>query len=817
MDHSRDRLEKNDIVKEIESSFIDYSMSVIVSRALPDLRDGLKPVHRRILWSMYESGYTPDKPHKKSARIVGDVMGKYHPHGDSSIYEAMVRMAQDFSYRNMLVDGHGNFGNIEGYGAAAMRYTESRLSKISLELLRDINKDTVDFIANFDETEKEPEILPSRFPNILVNGTMGIAVGMATNIPPHNLGEVIDGCIAYIDNPEIDTLGLMEHIKGPDFPTGGIILGNSGIKKAYETGRGTITIRSRARIEEENGKHYIIIDEVPYGVNTMELKNKVAELVHNKTIEGIADYHTDLKNGVKITITLKKDVNAQVVLNNLYKHTQFQTNFGIIFLMLDKGVPKTLGLKDIISKYIEYQKEVIIRRTKFDLDKAEKRVHILEGLKIALDHIDEVIKLIRGSKSDEEAKTGLMSKFGLSEIQSDAILEMKLRRLTGLERDKIENELNDLLEKIKDFKAILASDERIFGIIKSELLEIKDKYADERRTSIDMTAIDYIEDESLIPVEDIIVTLTNKGYIKRLTTDTYKVQNKGGVGVKGMSTNEEDFVEKMVTVKTHDYILFFSNKGKVYKIKGYEIPEFSRQAKGLPIINLLPIEKDEKINSILSISKDDNSDYITFVTRKGLVKRTKIEEFDSIRKSGKIAITLKEDDELLFVTKTDGNNEIVIGSSNGRLVRFNENEIRVMGRTASGVKGIEIPEDAICVSAEKVDPTSDILIITENGYGKRTNIEEYRLTHRGSKGVKALNVTEKNGNLAAVKNVNDDEELMIITNSGIIIKIPMNQVSKMSRVTQGVRLINLKENQKVTTIATTKDENEEENTEETVE
>ena len=817
MDHSRDRLEENNIVSEIETSFLEYSMSVIVARALPDLRDGLKPVHRRILWSMYESGYTPDKPHKKSARIVGDVMGKYHPHGDSSIYEAMVRMAQDFSYRNMLVDGHGNFGNIEGYGAAAMRYTESRLSKISLELLRDINKDTVNFIPNFDETEKEPEILPSRFPNILVNGTMGIAVGMATNIPPHNLGEVIDGCIAYIDNPEIDTLGLMEHIKGPDFPTGGIILGNSGIKKAYETGRGTITIRSRARIEEENGKHYIIIDEVPYGVNTMELKNKVAELVHNKTIEGIADYHTDLKNGVKITITLKKDANAQVVLNNLYKHTQFQTNFGIIFLMLDKGVPKTLGLKDIISKYIEYQKEVIIRRTKFDLDKAEKRVHILEGLKIALDHIDEVIKLIRGSKSDEEAKAGLMSKFDLSEIQSDAILEMKLRRLTGLERDKIENELNDLLEKIKDLKAILASDERIFGIIKSELLEIKDKYADERRTSIDMTAIDYIEDESLIPVEDIIVTLTNKGYIKRLTTDTYKVQNKGGVGVKGMSTNEEDFVEKMVTVKTHDYILFFSNKGKVYKIKGYEIPEFSRQAKGLPIINLLPIEKDEKINSILSISKDDNSDYITFVTRKGLVKRTKIEEFDSIRKSGKIAITLKEDDELLFVTKTDGNNEIVIGSSNGRLVRFNENEIRVMGRTASGVKGIEIPEDAICVSAEKVDPTSDILIITENGYGKRTNIEEYRLTHRGSKGVKALNITEKNGNLAAVKNVNDDEELMIITNSGIIIKIPMNQVSKMSRVTQGVRLINLKENQKVTTIATTKDENEEENTEETVE
>ena len=816
MDHNRDRLEENDIVKEIESSFIDYSMSVIVSRALPDLRDGLKPVHRRILWSMYESGYTPDKPHKKSARIVGDVMGKYHPHGDSSIYEAMVRMAQDFSYRNMLVDGHGNFGNIEGYGAAAMRYTESRLSKISLELLRDINKDTVNFIPNFDETEKEPEILPSRFPNILVNGTMGIAVGMATNIPPHNLGEVIDGCIAYIDNPEIDTLGLMEHIKGPDFPTGGIILGNSGIKKAYETGRGTITIRSRARIEEENGKHYIIIDEVPYGVNTMELKNKVAELVHNKTIEGIADYHTDLKNGVKITITLKKDANAQVVLNNLYKHTQFQTNFGIIFLMLDKGVPKTLGLKDIISKYIEYQKEVIIRRTKFDLDKAEKRVHILEGLKIALDHIDEVIKLIRGSKSDEEAKAGLMSKFGLSEIQSDAILEMKLRRLTGLERDKIENELNDLLAKIKDLKAILASDERIYGIIKSELLEIKDKYADERRTSIDMTAIDYIEDESLIPVEDIVVNLTNKGYIKRLPINTYKVQNKGGVGVKGMTTNEEDFVEQMLTLQTHDYVLFFTNKGKVYRIKGYEIPEYSRQAKGLPIINLLPIEKDESIKAIVPIGNDENeNNFVTFVTKRGLVKRTKLEEFENIRKSGKIAITLKENDELLSVNKTTGNDEIVIGASNGRLVRFNESEIRIMGRTASGVKGIDIKDDTECVSAERINSEDELLIITENGYGKRTNIDEYRLTHRGSKGVKAMNITEKNGSIVSVKKVNQDEDLMIVTNSGIIIKIPIDQVSKMSRVTQGVRLINLKDNQKVSTVSSSKQSEAEEEEKET--
>ena len=805
MDHSRDRLEENNIVNEIESSFIEYSMSVITSRALPDLRDGLKPVHRRILWSMYESGYTPDKPHRKSARIVGDVMGKYHPHGDSSIYEAMVRMAQNFSYRYALVDGHGNFGNIDGDGAAAMRYTESRLSKISLELLRDINKDTIDFIDNFDVTEKEPAILPSRFPNILVNGTMGIAVGMATNIPPHNLGEVIDGCIAYIDNPEIDTLGLMEHIKGPDFPTGGIILGNSGIKKAYETGRGTITIRSRARIEEENGKHYIIIDEVPYGVNTMDLKNKVAELVHNKTIDGIADYHTDLKNGVKITITLKKDANAQVVLNNLYKHTQFQTNFGIIFLMLDKGVPKTLGLKDIISKYIAYQKEVIIRRTKFDLDKAEKRVHILEGLKIALDHIDEVIKLIRGSKSDEEAKAGLMSKFGLSEIQSDAILEMKLRRLTGLERDKIENELNDLLAKIKDLKAILASDERIYGIIKSELLEIKDKYADERRTSIDMTAIDYIEDESLIPVEDIVVNLTNKGYIKRLPINTYKVQNKGGVGVKGMTTNEEDFVEQMLTLQTHDYVLFFTNKGKVYRIKGYEIPEYSRQAKGLPIINLLPIEKDESIKAIVPIGNDENeNNFVTFVTKRGLVKRTKLEEFENIRKSGKIAITLKENDELLSVNKTTGNDEIVIGASNGRLVRFNESEIRIMGRTASGVKGIDIKDDTECVSAERINSEDELLIITENGYGKRTNIDEYRLTHRGSKGVKAMNITEKNGSIVSVKKVNQDEDLMIVTNSGIIIKIPIDQVSKMSRVTQGVRLINLKDNQKVSTVSSSK-------------
>jgi DNA gyrase subunit A len=798
-----DRLEKNNIVKEVQDSFLEYSMSVIVARALPDLRDGLKPVHRRILYSMYESGYTPDKPHKKSARIVGDVMGKYHPHGDSSIYEAMVRMAQDFSYRYMLVDGHGNFGNIEGYGAAAMRYTESRLSKISLELLRNINKDTVNFTPNFDESEREPEVLPSRFPNILVNGTTGIAVGMATNIPPHNLGEVIDGCVAYIDKPDIELDELMKYIKGPDFPTGAIILGNSGIRKAYETGRGSITIRSKATIEEDHGKQTIVIDEVPYGVNTLELKNKVAELVHNKTIEGIADYHSDLKNGIKITITLKRDANAQVVLNKLYKHTAFQTTYGIIFLMLDQGVPKTLGLKDIIVKYIDYQKEVIIRRTRFDLDVAEKRVHILEGLKIALDNIDAVIKVIRGSSSDDEAREGLMNGFKLSEIQANAILEMKLRRLTGLEREKIDNELNDLMKTIAELKAILTSDEKVLEVIKNELLEIKQKYGDERRTNIDMTAIEYIEDESLIPEEKVIINLTKKGYIKRLRTDTYKTQNRGGVGIKGMSTNEEDFVEHLISMGTHDYILFFSNKGRVYRMKGYEIPEFSRQSKGLPIINLLPLEKDENISSIININRDDDyTKYLMFVTKNGIVKRTPIEEFDNIRKGGKIAIVLKDNDELISVKSTCGKNEIVIGASNGRLVRFDENEARSMGRSSSGVKGIELDGSNV-VGAEVVEPGHLVLIVTENGYGKQTVIDEYRLTHRGSKGVKAFNVTEKNGNMASLKCLNPDDklDLMIITDSGIIIKLPLEQVSTLKRATQGVRLINLKDDQKVSTVA----------------
>ena len=799
--HERDSLAENNIVEEVKTSFLEYSMSVIASRALPDLRDGLKPVHRRILWSMYESGYTPDKPHRKSAKTVGEVMGNYHPHGDSSIYEAMVRMAQDFNQRYMLIDGHGNFGNIEGDGAAAMRYTESRLAKISLELLRDINKDTVDMDDNFDVTRKEPRVLPGRFPNVLVNGAMGIAVGMATNIPPHNLGEVIDGCVAYIDNPDIDTLGLMQHIKGPDFPTGGLILGNSGIKQAYDTGRGTITIRSKAIIEDQGSHSNIVITEVPYGVNTMELKNKVAELVHNKTIDGIADYHIDLKDGVKITITLKKDANPQVVLNNLYKHTNFQVTYGIILLMLDGLTPKTLSLKSIISKYIDFQKEVIIRRTRFDLAKDEKRVHILEGYKIALDNIDEVVKIIRNAETDVEAKESLMEKFGLSEIQTDAILELKLRRLTGLERDKIEAELAALLAEIEELKSILASEQKVLEIIKKEMLEIKSKYSDDRRTTIDMTAVDYIEDESLIPVENILIALTNKGYIKRITNDTFKVQHRGGVGIKGMSTNEEDFPEKLLSMKTHDYILMFSNLGKVYRMKGYEVPEFSRQAKGLPIVNLLPLEKEEKITSVVTISAESDQSFLTFITKRGLIKRTAREEFDNIRSNGKKAIILKDDDELIAVRKTDGTKEIIIGASNGKLVRFNETEVRVMGRGSSGVKGIELGKDETVIGAEVVEPNAEVLIVTEKGYGKKTPIDEYRLTHRGSKGVKTLNITDKNGCLVSLRTVYEDEDLIIITDSGMTIRISINQISTLSRNTQGVRLISLKEEQKVSTTA----------------
>lgn len=804
-----DKLEQVNIARTMEQSFLDYSMSVIVSRALPDLRDGLKPVHRRILYTMYEDNLTPDRVHRKSATTVGAVIGRYHPHGDTAVYDSLVRMAQDFSYRYMLVDGHGNFGSINGYEAAAYRYTEARLSKISLELLRDINKNTVDFQPNFDGNLKEPIVLPSKFPNILVNGTMGIAVGMATNIPPHNLGEVINGCIAYIDNPDIDVDGLMQHIKGPDFPTGAIILGNSGIKRAYETGKGSITIRARASIEDKGNKQRIVVSEIPYQVNTTSLEQKIAELVRDKVIDGISDLHEEnVQEGLRIVIDLKKDANANVILNNLYKHTQLQTSYGINLLMLVDGQPMTLGLKPIIEKYIDYQKTIIIRRTKYDLARYQERVHILEGLKIALDHIDEIIKIIKESNDDQEIIEKFNKNYNLSEAQSQAILEMKLRRLSGLERSKVEDEYDKLIKLIEELNAILASNEKVMAIIKDELTEIKNKYADDRRTTIDMTAIEYIEDESLIPVEDVIIALTNKGYIKRMPVDTYRSQNRGGVGIKGMSTNEEDFVENLISMSTHDYVMFFTNLGKVYRIKGYEIPEFGRQSKGLPIVNLLPLEQNEVVTSVIMLKKEEETcEYLLFVTKEGLVKRTNISEFDLIRANGKKAITLKENDELVAVRKTTGNNEVVIGATNGRMVRVNETEIRSMGRTAVGVKGIDLSEDTV-IGAEVVDKNTTLLIVTEKGYGKKTAIEEYRLTHRGSKGVKALNVTDKNGNMVAIKAVDENEDLMIITNSGIIIRMPINQISTLKRATQGVKLINLKDEQKVATVAIIKSEEE---------
>lgn len=810
-----DNRESKNVVNVMKDSFINYAMDVIIARALPDLRDGLKPVHRRILYTMYEDGLTSDKAFRKSATTVGAVLGKYHPHGDTSVYDAMVRMAQDFSYRHPLVDGHGNFGSVDGYGAAAYRYTEARLSKISLELLRDINKNTVDFVPNFDQTKKEPVVIPSRFPNILVNGTMGIAVGMATNIPPHNLGEVIDGCVAYIDNNDITVDGLMKYIKGPDFPTGAAILGNRGIKQAYETGRGTITIRAHAEIIEHNGKQQIVFTDIPYQVTKMELQKRIAELVRDKVLEGITDLHDESTlTEIKLVVHLKKEANANVVLNNLYKHTSLQTTYGIIFLMLDQGLPKTLNLKEIISKYIDYQREVIYRRTKYDLEKAEKRVHILEGYKIALDNLDAVINIIRNAKDDETAKHELMTKFSLDDVQAESILELKLRRLTGLERSKIEEELNDLLKLIDELKGILASDAKIYEIIKQELLEIKAKYADERRTEIDMTAIDYIDDEALIPEENIVVALTNKGYIKRTTSDTFKSQNRGGVGVKGMTTNEEDFVEHLVDLSTHDYLLFFTNKGKVYRLKGYEIPQFGRQSKGLPIINLLQIDKDERISSVIKISANDDKKYLLFVTKCGIIKKTSLTQFENIRQNGKIAITLKENDELIAAKKTSGNDMVLIGSSEGRMVKFTEDEIRDMGRTASGVKGIDLEDDAIVVGAEVVSNDDNILLVTENGYGKQTKVADFRQTRRGSKGVKALNITDKNGKIADFKVIGDANDVIIVTNSGMIMRMPISQISVLGRITQGVRLINLKDGQKVSTITLIKstEQNEEEST-----
>ena len=791
--HERDRKVAVNIVGEMRKSFLDYSMSVIVARALPDVRDGLKPVHRRILYTLYEEGMTPDKKYQKSANAVGAVMGHYHPHGDSAIYESMVRMAQDFTYRHTLVDGHGNFGSIDGDGAAASRYTEARLAKISMELLRDLNKDTVDFSENYDGQRKEPVVLPSRFPNILVNGNMGIAVGMATNIPPHNLGEVIDGCVAYIDNPDITVTELMQYIKGPDFPTAGVILGNSGIKRAYESGRGAITIRGMATVEETHNKHRIVITELPYQVNKKALIQRIGELVRDKVIDGISNLSDESAlEGIKIVIDVKKEANANVVLNNLYKHTQLQTSYGINFLMLVDGSPRTLGLREIIEKYIDHQKHVIYRRCQFDLKRYKDRLHILDGLKIALDNIDRVIKIIRESADDDEAKAGLMSNFALSEVQSQAILDMRLKRLTGLEKSKIEEEIAELEKLVKELEEILASEEKILEVIKTEMLEIKDKYADERRTHIDMTAIDYIEDESLIPVENVVITLTNKGYIKRLPADTYKTQNRGGMGVKGMATNEEDFVKHLINATSHDYILMFTNMGKVYRIKGYEIPEYSRQSKGLPIINLLSLDKDEKVTSLLKISNDDEYKCLVFATKNGLIKRTDISEFDSIRTNGKKFITLKDNDELVSVKKTTGNDEILMASSNGRMVRFNESTVRIMGRSASGVRGINL-DGGILVGMEIVEPNEYVLVITEKGYGKKTPVDEYRITNRGGKGVKTVNITEKNGSIVSFKTVDDSKDLMIITDSGIIIRLAVDKISTMSRVTQGVKLINLKE------------------------
>ncbi len=814
MDTNYDKLEQVDISREMRTSFLDYSMSVIVQRALPDVRDGMKPVHRRILHSMNTLGITASVAHKKSARIVGEVIGKYHPHGDMAVYDAMVRMAQDFSYRYPLVDGHGNFGSMDGDGAAAMRYTEARMSKISMEMMKDIQKDTVDFEDNYDGEEKEPVVLPARFPNLLVNGSVGIAVGMATNIPPHNLGETIDATLAIMDDPDITVSDLMEnYIPGPDFPTGGIILGRSGIRQAYETGRGSIIIRSKVKIEEmDNGKKRIIVYEIPYQVNKATMIEKIASLVREKVIDGIT-YLNDESNrdGVRIVIELRKDVQEYVILNQLYRLTPLQTSFGINMLSLVNGAPKQMGIKETLQHYVDHQVEVTTRRTRFDLKKAEDRAHILEGFRIALDHIDAIIALIRASRNDEEAMQGLMEQFALSEVQAKAILQMQLRRLTGLERDKIETEYNELLATIADLRDILANESRIHEIIRQELSEVKEKYGDERRTEISDSGME-MDDEDLIPVEDVVITMSTSGYIKRAPVDTYKTQQRGGRGVKGMSLNEDDVIETLITMSTHDHLLMFTNLGRVYRLKGYNIPNASRTSKGLPVVNLLSLEKEEGVTALVPMKKDSPAQYLFFVTQKGLVKRVKIEDFDYIPRKGKLAIQLREDDELINVKLTSGEDEILIAGSNGKVIRFEEDEVRPMGRTASGVRGFNTDGGTV-VGVAVSHEGKYLLSVSENGYGKRSEIDEYRKTNRGNKGVKTINVTTKTGSLVTVRAVNGDEDAMIVTDKGIIIRIGLDHVGVYGRNTQGVKLINVADDETVTKVAVVA-KNEEEQSEE---
>ena len=798
------------ISEEVQTSFLNYAMSVIVSRALPDVRDGLKPVHRRILYGMQELGNTSDKPYKKSARIVGDVMGKYHPHGDSSIYDAMVRMAQPFSYRYMLVDGHGNFGSVDGDGAAAMRYTESRMSKITMEMLRDINKDTIDYQPNYDGNEKEPMVLPARIPNLLLNGASGIAVGMATNIPPHQLGETIDAVIALSENAAITTEELMEIIPGPDFPTGGVILGRSGIRRAYETGRGSITVRAKAEIETRaNGKETIIVNEIPYQVNKARLIEKIAELVRDKKIDGITNLRDESdRRGMRIVIEVRRDANANVILNNLYKQTAMQSNFGVNMLALVNGQPKVLSLKEVLYHYLEHQKVVITRRTKFELRKAEDRAHILEGLRIALDHIDEIISIIRSSRSGDEAKPILMERFTLTERQAQAILDMRLVRLSGLEREKIENEYQELQVLISRLKEILADEGKVIEIIRTELIEIKERYNDTRRTEIASGGLEMIEDEDLIPREDSVITLTHNGYIKRLASNTYRSQKRGGRGIQGMGTNEDDFVEHLLFTSTHDSILFFTSKGKVFLTKGYEIPEFSRTAKGLPIVNLLNLDKEEKVTAMICSDSYKEDAYFIFTTKLGITKRTPLSQFANIRKNGLIAVGLHEEDELISVRLTDGTKDIIIGTHNGMLIRFKEEEIRSMGRTAAGVRGIKLRDDDYVVGMEILEPGQEVLVVTEKGYGKRTPESEYRLQSRGGVGLKTIQITDKNGSLCAVKTVDGTEDIMLITINGILIRMDVNDISVIGRSTQGVRLIRLGEDELVATVARVKKDEE---------